>query len=118
MAFGDFGGTREASNTGFWGSITDSFTEGVGDVFSKVLPVWASKELKTQQTDQLNNAVFNPNTAAPRIDDGLTTSGGSPAVQSGQAVQTGLLFDNINVSGAAILGLAIAVVAVVVVART
>jgi len=113
MAFGDFGGdTRGASNSGFWGSLTDTFTEGVGNVFTKVLPVWAANELKTQQSDQLNDALFNPNTAPPRIDDGLTTS------NQGQAVRTGLLFDNINVSGAAILGLAIAVVAVVVVART
>ena len=119
MAMGsNFVGPRKPSNSGFWGSIGGSLQKGVGDVFSKVLPVWAAQELQVQTQDQLSNPLYNPNTASPRINDGLTTSGGSPAVQSGQAVRTGLLFDNINVSGAALLGLAIAVVAVVVVARS
>lgn len=113
---GDFGGSRKASNSGFWGSISESVSQGAQTLFTQVVPVWAAKELRVQQNDQLSDPLFNQNTAPPRINDGLITTGGS--VQSGQPVRTGLLFDNINVSGAAILGLAIAVVAVVVVSRS
>lgn len=105
-----FGDSRGADN-GFFGSILGSVESGAQKVFNDILPVWAAKELDVQQSDQLNESLYNQEFAPPTLQNTPSTT------ESTTPQKTGFLFDNINVSGTALLGVAVAAVVGIAIAR-
>lgn len=98
------------TNGGFFGNITAGLGSGIGDALGSIardiLPVWTAKQLNVQRSDQLNSPTFNSNFAGNRVNGYGNTTAGMPV----QASTVGLLFDNIKVSGTALLGVAVAIV--------
>lgn len=109
MIFGD----SRSSTDGFFSSVSSGFGEALGTITQEVLPVWAARELGVQMEDQLSEEMYNEEVAPPAN----TTYRSTTESSQGGAQQTGVLFDNINVSGAAILGVAVAVVAGIALAK-
>ena len=107
-----FMGDSRGGLDGFFGNVMGSIEKGADKIFNQVLPVWTAKELNLQSNDQLNQSLFNQETAPP-------TMGNYPATtESARPVKTGFLFDNVNVSGGAVLGVAVAVVVGLIIAKS
>lgn len=107
------GGTLTAGGSGgdngffsFLNPVFKSFQQGLQFAGSQIMPRYFANELLGQQFDQLRQPTFYAPAAPPRINDGGSFT------QSPK--KTGLLFDNINLTGGSMLLAAIAVVGVVI----
>lgn len=108
------GDTRGGTN-GFFGdilgSVADSAKSGADQIFNNILPVWAANELNVQREDQMDDETYNQEFAPPKV-------GNYPSTTESAGVQkTGLLFDNVNISGTALLGVAVAAVVGIAIAK-
>lgn len=105
-----FGDTRGATD-GFFSSIKGSIASGADKLFNEIVPVWVANELQVQTQDQLKNPVYNSEFAEPKLSNYPSTT------ESATNQKAGLLFDNVNVSGTALLGVAVAAVIGIAIAR-
>lgn len=80
----------DASDEGFFGTITQGLAQGAAELLSQAVPVWAASQVGLQKTDQMNQPlyVYDPNN--PRNNDGIksTSSGGFWATLTGQSATT------------------------------
>lgn len=105
-----FGDTRGASD-GFFSSIKGSLASGADKLFNEIVPVWVANELNVQTQDQLSDPVYNDKFADPTLQNYPSTT------ESATNQKTGFLFDNVNISGTALLGVAVAAVIGIAIAR-
>lgn len=102
--------TRNSDND-FFSSISRDLSDFSNEFFNNIAPNWAAKELGVQRSDQMQDALYNQNTDQPTLQNYQSTT------ETGGVQQTGFLFDNISVSGTALLGVAVAIVAGIALAR-
>ena len=105
-----FGDSRGAAN-GFFSSIGAGLGEASDKIFGEILPVWAAKELNVQKEDQLSDTLYNQNQAPPTMQNYPSTT------ESAGPKKTGFLFDSVNISGTALLGVAVAAVVGIAIAK-
>lgn len=105
-----FGDSRSNGNSG--GGFFSSVGSVLEDTAKEILPVWAAKELNVQRDDQMANETFNQDFAQPTMANYPSTTD-----NAGQVRKTGMLFDNINISATGLIGIAVAVVAGVAIAK-
>lgn len=67
---------------GFFGKVSSGIGDAIGTIARDLGPIWAAKELKLQQFDQLDNSTFDPRTAKPRLDDKRATTSDSAVEQA------------------------------------
>lgn len=108
---------KTGGSNGIFGALETALSgigEGIAFAGREILPRFAFQELVDQKDDQLANPTFVFNPGQPS--NTQFGSNGTP-VATPEPRPTGLLFDNINVSGAGVAIAAATVLALVLVLR-